>query len=89
MKKIINPITQKTVYGSYTPVSFGQNSNRYDMYKSDSTGEETTESVLCLDKNDLSPVQIGDATVKMRENCHCCFTGYAHTVALCNKRNNL
>lgn len=88
MNVINNAPIQKTTYGSYTPkfFDFTNGSFRIDLYKSDSTKDETHESILCLGKNDISPVQT-EHTYKSRCNCHCCFAGYAHTVDLCNERN--
>lgn len=85
--EIKNATEQFATYGSYKPVSFNDNI-RYDEYRSFSTGNiECIEPVLALNNNDLSPVKIERATVEEREKCHCCFAGYAHTVALCNNRN--
>lgn len=82
--------TQETTYGTITVTGFSKcGRHRYHDYKSKQDGEITSESILCLDGNDNSPLQTVRATVEMRENCHCCFAGYGHTVALCNDRNKI
>jgi hypothetical protein len=78
------------MYGTYTP-QFFEGAYRYDLYKphdSQTVFSETIESVMCTGHNDFSPVKTSRATYEDRTNCHCCFAGYAHTVELCNDRNN-
>lgn len=93
MKQITGAKTQNCIYGSYTPIGFSNDGKfRYDKYISfgpeyfPSDFSNTVEVILCLNNKDLSPVKTGSPTVEMRENCHCCFAGYAHTEALCNNR---
>lgn len=78
---------QTTAHGEYMPLYF-DSGIRYDRYTAKVTGETATEAVLAIDNSDLSHVKTGRATVQERENCHCCFAGYAHTVNLCNSRQN-
>lgn len=92
MKQILNAKTQNCDYGSYTPSQFSADGKiRYDIYRPFSGGyfpgefQNTVEAVLCINDLDFSPVKTGRPTVEMMENCHCCFTGYAHTEALCNR----
>ena len=81
---------QVTDYGTYTPQYF-EGSYRYDLYKphnSETEFSETIEAVMCIGHNDFSAVKTSRATYENRINCYCCFAGYAHTVDLCNDRNN-
>jgi hypothetical protein len=83
--KIVNPITQITKYGSYTPKYFFVADYDYrfrmDEYKSNVTGEITNESILVVNAKDLSPV-VTNRT--FGTNCHCCFAGYAHSENQCS-----
>lgn len=81
---ISNPAIQHLTYGSAKPLFF-EGRTRYHEYTNYKTQEVVHESVLCLDSNDLSPIKTGSATYEERQNCHCCFAGYAHSIDLCNK----
>lgn len=91
MRKIIhNAARQNAALGTYTP-SFFENGIRYDIYKpysSTTQFSESIESVLCVDNNDLSPVQT-ERNYDMICNCHSCFANYAHTTNLCDRNNKL
>ena len=82
--EIVSPQTQKTNYGTFKPLYF-EGRFRYDEYQSHSTKETILESILCLNSNDLSHVKTYRPTYEERQNCHCCFAGYGHTLNLCNE----
>jgi hypothetical protein len=78
-------MTQEANLGTYKKGTF-EGRIRYDVYTPYNGEPDIIEPVLCLDSNDLSDIKLSRPTYNEILNCHSCFCGYAHSVNLCNNR---
>lgn len=82
-------LIQITTYGQYkkatayyTPdLRFNSiKSRRVDIYTSNSTGDQTEDSIMCVDQTDTSDVYCDGINGNYNKDCYGCWSGCGHTV---------